>query len=74
MKQEYRNLDGIYFRIKRKGKFEAVCFSDLTESEQDEMLTGRTDEWLRNMCKILASTLKKMGDQLGIIGGFSDAD
>ena len=70
-----RNLDSAYFRVKRGGKFEAVCFSDLTESEKDEMLTGRTEEWLRSLCKILATKLREMGDQFdiqGIPGGESD--
>ena len=33
-----RNLDGIYFRIKRNNKYESICFSDLTEDEMDEIL------------------------------------
>ena len=59
-----RNLDGVYFRI---GK-ENICFSDLTEEQQDEMMNGRSEEWLKNMCKILAKTIKTIGDQLEIVG------
>ena len=29
------NLDGVYFRVKRNGKWDNICFSDLTEDEQD---------------------------------------
>lgn len=29
-----RELCGIYFRVERNGKFEDVCFTDMTELEQ----------------------------------------
>lgn len=28
---EFRNLDGIYFRVQRNNKLQFICFSDLTE-------------------------------------------
>lgn len=62
-----RNLDGVYFRIKREEKYDNVCFSDLTEEQMDEVLKDRDEEWLRNMCKILGKTLKKVGDELDIV-------
>ena len=49
-----RNLDGVYFRMKRGDKYMNVCFSDMTEDEQDEVLKGRNEEYLRNFVKILA--------------------
>ena len=40
-----RNLDGCYFRIERNGKYENVCFSDLTEEEQEhEAQRGKGEE------------------------------
>lgn len=27
-----RNLDGVYFRVERDGKWQNICFSDLTKS------------------------------------------
>ena len=30
-----RNLDGIYFRVQRDGKWENACFSDLTQEEME---------------------------------------
>lgn len=42
-----RNLDGYYFRI---GK-ENICFSDLTEEQQDQIMETRSEEWLKAMCK-----------------------
>ena len=58
-----RNLDGIYFRIGT----ENICFSDLTEEQQDEVMSGRDPEWLKSLCKILASALKNVGDDFDIV-------
>lgn len=57
-----RNLDGVFFRFGN----EDVCFSDLTELEQDAVLEGRSNEWLKNLCKHLAFVIKDMGDQLDV--------
>ena len=61
-----RDLDGVYFRVKRDGKWENVCFSDLTELEMDRVLENRSEEWLRNLCKTLGSRLKQIGHQFDI--------
>lgn len=63
-----RNLDGVYFRMKRGDKYMNVCFSDMTEDEQDEVLKGRNEEYLRSFVKILAKTIRKIGDDLDICG------
>lgn len=57
-----RDLDGVYFRI---GK-ENICFSDLTEEQQEEVMKNRSDEWLKSLCKLLAKTIKEIGDQFDI--------
>ena len=62
-----RNLDGVYFRIKRDNIWQNICFSDLTEEEMDDVMEGRTKEWLYNMCKILGKTIKNIGEQLDIV-------
>ena len=64
-----RNLDGVYFRVKRDGKYQSICFSDLSEQEMDEVLAGRSEEWLKGMCKILGKTIRKIGDELDIERG-----
>ena len=69
-----RNLDGVYFRVQREDHFENVCFSDLTEEEQDKMLEGRNEEWLKNMCKILAKTIKDIGDIFDIVARSDEDD
>lgn len=63
-----RNLDPVYFRVKRGDEYEAICFSDLTPDERNQMLSGRSEEWLKNMCCILADTIRQIGDELDIVG------
>ena len=69
-----RNLDGIYFRIKRGDKYENVCFSDLTEDERRDMearaiSTGiNLAEWYKRIAWHLADCLKEIGDELDLIG------
>lgn len=62
-----RNLDGVYFRIKRDDEWQNICFSDLTEEEMNEIMKGRSEDWLRSMCKILGKVIKNIGDQLDIV-------
>ena len=64
-----RNLDGVYFRMKRNGKFDNVCFSDLTDDEKQKVMKNRDVEWLKSLCVILANTIKDIGDQLDICAG-----
>lgn len=62
-----RNLDGVYFRVYRDGRYQNICFSDLTEEEMDDVLKDKSEEWLRRMCKILGQTIRNIGDQLDIV-------
>lgn len=67
-----RNLDGIYFRINRDGRWQNICYSDLTLEERDEVCKGRGREWLRSVADILADRLKEIGDQFDIVAGDED--
>jgi len=64
-----RNLSGIYFRAKNTetGKFENVVFEDLSEEQQNEVMSGRSDEWVKSLAKQLANTLNDIGEQLDLI-------
>ena len=62
-----RNLDGCYFRVERDGKWQNVCFSDLTSDERDTVMDDRGEEWLKSLCCHLADTIKEIGDQLDIV-------
>lgn len=64
-----RDLDGMYFRVKRGQRWESVCFSDLSDEEMDVVLEGRTADWLKSTCKILGRTIRCIGDELEIVGG-----
>lgn len=63
-----RDLDGIYFRVKRGKHWESICFSDLSDEEMDKVLEGHSVEWLKNTCKILVRTIKRIGDEQDIVG------
>ena len=69
-----RNLDGVYFRIERDGEWQNICFSDLTEDEMNKVMENRGEEWLKQMCRILAKSLKDLGDQFDIVCGDGDDD
>ena len=62
-----RNLDGVYFRIKRDDKWDNVCFSDLTEEERNNVMSGKSVEWFMNLCNILVNTIRNIGDQFDIV-------
>ncbi len=64
-----RNLDGIYFRVKRNGKYENVCFSDLEPNEIEEIGAGRSAEWWKSVALHLKQRMNIIGETFDIIGG-----
>lgn len=62
-----RELDGVYFRVFRDGKWDSVCFTDLTEDQQRAIMENKSSEWLANMCVILARVIRELGDDLDIV-------
>lgn len=64
-----RNLDGLYFRVKRDGIWRNICFSDLTWKERYEVMKDKDEEWLRHICNYLADKIREIGDRFDIIGG-----
>lgn len=67
--REFRNLDGVYFRVKRNDKWQSICFSDLTEDEMKEILKGRCEEWLSSLCIRLGKVIRDIGDAFDIAIG-----
>ena len=61
-----RNLDGIYFRIKRDDKWMNLCFTDLTEEEQKEVLKNKSQDFILHLALAMAKRLREVGDQLGL--------
>ena len=64
-----RELDGVYFRVERGGKWQTPCFSDLTEEERDKVCEGRSAEWLKSLAYHLADCIKEIGEQFDIVRG-----
>ena len=62
-----RNLDGVFFRVKREDGYESVCFSDLTEEEMRKVLKGKKKDWLFEMCITLGKTIADIGAQCKIV-------
>ena len=75
MSKIQRNLDGIYFRVQRDGKWQNVCYSDMEQHERDEVARKRSETstseeqaaWWRSMADLLADQLYDMGEQLGVM-------
>lgn len=61
-----RNLDGIYFRIKRNDKWMNLCFTDLTEEEREEVLKDKSQDFILQLALAMAKRLREVGDQLGL--------
>ena len=55
-----RNLDGIYFRVNRDGKWDNVCFSDLDEHEMIEAMKDKDITWIKSLCIILGKRIKEV--------------
>ena len=62
-----RNLDGIYMRVKRDGKYQPICLSDMTKEELEEALNPERGEWLKGAVIHLSQCLHEIGDQFGIV-------
>lgn len=71
-----RELDGVFFRINRDGKWHNICFSDLTAEEREQIATVQGKErpvsWWQSLAYHLADNLKVIGDTFDIVGGRDD--
>lgn len=71
-----RNLDGVYFRVERDGRWQNVCYSDMTAEERDFMAKMRAAnstpeqqaKWWRSLADLMADQLYDIGEQFGISG------
>lgn len=64
--KDFRNLDESFFRVNRNGKWQEICFSDLTKAEKYDVMEGKSRDWLQTMCIALADTIRNIGDTLDI--------
>ena len=64
-----RNLDGCYFRVQRDGKYQSICFSDLTEDERTKLFdkADKSAEWWKSLAYHLADCLRNVGEHFDIL-------
>ena len=55
-----RNLDGVYFRVKRGDKWQNICFTDLTNEETNTILKDRDESWLLSILEVLLNVYDKV--------------
>ena len=60
-----RNLDNIYFRTCRDGKWISICWSDMTPEERNGV-GERSAGWWKDLAEQLGDCLHKIGDQFEI--------
>ena len=63
-----RDMDGVYFRVERKGRYENICFSDMTEEEIEKIIGDRPAEWWKSLALHLKSCLNQISEQFDIRG------
>lgn len=59
-------LCGIYFRVERDYRHEDICFTDMTEEEQKEILDILSFEATQKLCLRLAQVVRNLGDMFDI--------
>ena len=62
-----RELDGIYFRVRREEQWLNICFTDMTNEEKDMITKDRSWEWMKNLAYRLADVIREIGDQFDIV-------
>ena len=62
-----RNLDGCFFRVQRDGKWQNICFSDLSNAERDQICHGKSKEFLQSLCLHLADVIREIGEEFDIV-------
>ena len=70
-----RNLDGVFYRVERDGRWDSVCYSDMTPDERREVIYDRMGErpldeqvgYYRRLAELMADQLYSMGEQLEVM-------
>ena len=57
-----RNIDIAYFRVSRNGVVANICFTDLTESEQQAALQRLNSDELKQLVIKLSKVVSAMGE------------
>lgn len=67
-----RGLDKTFFRIKRDDTWHSVCFSDLNEEEQMEVMEKYDIEEIKRLAMILAKRLYELGESYNLVTNWGD--
>ncbi len=59
-----RDLDGVYYRQKRDGKWTNVCFTDMTDEEQSAVLEKYDVRQLTRMAYLMADVVKTIDEEM----------
>ena len=62
-----RELDGVYTRVARNGHWYSVCFSDLTDEEQDKYMETLDETSLKLLSKVICGELRSLADYLDAV-------
>lgn len=70
-----RNMDGVYFRVERDGRWQNVCYSDMTADERKAVIYDRLSDnpaedqarYYRRLAEIMADQLYDVAEQLGVV-------
>lgn len=67
-----RDLDEIYYRVKRNGEWKNICFTDLTMKEIEKLTSEYGAKQWERIALHLRDTIRDIGEQLNIIGEEKD--
>lgn len=67
-----RNLDGVFFRIKRGDAWYNLCWTDLMPEEREQVSAERPLEWWKGMAEILTDVIINIGNQLDLFVRLED--
>ena len=59
-----KELDGVYYRVKRDNQYVNICLSDLTQEEREEILSKKPIEYLYAIIEVLVSRLRELDDEI----------
>lgn len=62
-----RKLDGAFFRIKRDGKYQNICFSDMNTEEKLQVLNGKDIDFVKRLCLTMSEELRRLGDKFDFV-------
>lgn len=65
-----RNLDGVFFRVRRNDKWENICWTDLTNEERALVSKDRPIEWWQGLTEILTNVIVDIGNQLDLFASY----